>query len=146
MRRKLGLATAEDDDGELIRSLLDWMEAAQADYTNTFRDLSADGPLNSSQYQAPTFQAWHGQWRDRLQREGRQDSEVHADMRSANPAIIPRNHRVEEALAAAEEHGDLSVLQRLLVALATPFEANANSAYYREPQPDDHCYRTFCGT
>jgi uncharacterized protein YdiU (UPF0061 family) len=67
-------------------------------------------------------------------------------MRAVNPAVIPRNHRVEEALSAAEDHDDLSVLHRLLAALATPYEARADLAYYHEPPPDDCTYRTFCGT
>jgi uncharacterized protein YdiU (UPF0061 family) len=146
MRQKLGLQTAEDGDSELLRSLLDWMEASKVDYTNTFRDLSAEGPLTGEQYQSAAFQSWHDQWRGRFEREGRREAEVQAGMRSANPAIIPRNHRVEEALAAAEQHGDFSVLQRLVAALATPFEVGAHSAHYREPQQDDRCYRTFCGT
>ena len=67
-------------------------------------------------------------------------------MRSVNPAVIPRNHRVEEALSAAEERDDLSVLHRLLAALASPYERAAGLAEYREPPPDECGYRTFCGT
>ena len=67
-------------------------------------------------------------------------------MRAVNPAVIPRNHRVEEALSAAEDHDDLSVLHRLLAALASPYEAGADSAQYQDPPPDDCSYRTFCGT
>jgi uncharacterized protein YdiU (UPF0061 family) len=67
-------------------------------------------------------------------------------MRAANPAVIPRNHRVEEALAAAEERDDLSVLHRLLAALASPYEAGTESASYRDPPLDERNYRTFCGT
>jgi len=67
-------------------------------------------------------------------------------MRAVNPAVIPRNRRVEEALSAAEDHDDLSVLHRLLAALASPYEAGADSSYYQEPPPDDCNYRTFCGT
>jgi uncharacterized protein YdiU (UPF0061 family) len=67
-------------------------------------------------------------------------------MRSVNPTVIPRNHRVEEALSAAEDHDDLSVLHRLLAALASPYEAGADLAQYQAPPPDDCNYRTFCGT
>jgi uncharacterized protein YdiU (UPF0061 family) len=67
-------------------------------------------------------------------------------MRSVNPAVIPRNHRVEEALSAAEDRNDLSVLHQLLAALASPYEASGHLARYREPPPDDCNYRTFCGT
>ena len=71
---------------------------------------------------------------------------VAAEMRSVNPAVIPRNHRVEEAIEAAEERDDLSVLHRLLAALAAPFDARPEFATYREPPPNDCNYRTFCGT
>jgi len=67
-------------------------------------------------------------------------------MRTVNPAVIPRNHRVEEALSAAEDHDDLSVLQRLLAALALPYQSVAASAEYQDPPGDDRNYRTFCGT
>ena len=67
-------------------------------------------------------------------------------MRTVNPAVIPRNHRVEEALSAAEERDDLSVLHRLLDALASPYEERPGFEEYQEPPADDRGYRTFCGT
>jgi uncharacterized protein YdiU (UPF0061 family) len=68
-------------------------------------------------------------------------------MESANPDVIPRNHRVEEALSAATEAGDLGPTERLLTALARPFARDAAAAEYREPAPAGSCrYRTFCGT
>jgi serine/tyrosine/threonine adenylyltransferase len=144
MRRKLGLQTDEAGDAELIRSLLDWMQKSRADYTNTFRDLSSEGPPTGDGYRDADFLTWHSRWRQRLGREDLPDR--YAAMRAVNPAVIPRNHRVEEALSAAEDRDDLSVLHRLLAALASPYEAGADSAPYREPPPDDCGYRTFCGT
>ncbi len=146
MRQKLGLQTAEDGDAALIRALLDWMQEARADYTNTFRDLSSEEALAGDRYQDPAFQAWYSGWQDRLRRDGRPVAAAAAQMRAANPAVIPRNHRVEEALSAAEEHDDLSVLHRLLAALASPYEAGPEAAPYQDPPPDDCNYRTFCGT
>ena len=67
-------------------------------------------------------------------------------MGAANPVIIARNHRVEEALEAAEDHDDMSALHRLLAALASPYKARADLAEYREPPAADGNYRTFCGT
>jgi uncharacterized protein YdiU (UPF0061 family) len=67
-------------------------------------------------------------------------------MRAVNPAVIPRNHRVEEALSAAEDRDDLAPLHRLLGALASPYEETADTARYRDPPADDRNYRTFCGT
>jgi uncharacterized protein YdiU (UPF0061 family) len=146
MRQKLGLRTEEAGDAELIRSLLDWMHKASADFTNTFRDLSAEGPSAGDSYRAPDFQAWYARWQQRLEREGRPRASAFALMRSVNPAIIPRNHRVEETLSAAEEQDDLSALHRLLAALASPYEARAELAPYQEPPADESNYRTFCGT
>jgi serine/tyrosine/threonine adenylyltransferase len=146
MRQKLGLQTGEDDDIELIRSLLDWMQTSRADFTNTFRDLSSGGRLAGNRYEAPDFQAWYSRWQERLSREGRPGTTVYTAMQSVNPAVIPRNHRVEEALSAAEEHDDLSVLHRLLAAVASPYEARADLAPYQDPPLNDCEYRTFCGT
>jgi uncharacterized protein YdiU (UPF0061 family) len=146
MRKKLGLQTDEAGDVELIQALLDWMQKSRADFTNTFRDLSSEGPPAGEQYQEPDFQAWYSRWQDRLGRDGLPKASACAVMRAANPAVIPRNHRVEEALSAAEDHDDLSVLHRLLAALASPYEEGADSAAYRDPPLDDGNYRTFCGT
>jgi uncharacterized protein YdiU (UPF0061 family) len=67
-------------------------------------------------------------------------------MRSVNPAVIARNHRGGEALAAAEDDNDHAPLHRLLAALAAPYDPAPDAAPYREPAPDDRCYQTFCGT
>lgn len=143
MRRKLGLQTNEADDIELIQSLLDWMQNSGADFTNTFRDLSEGLPIDERSHD---FQAWHSRWQQRLSHEGRPIISVYAAMRAVNPAVIPRNHRVEEALSAAEEHDDLSLLHRLLTVLSAPYEHGVDSADYQDPLPDDSGYRTYCGT
>jgi uncharacterized protein YdiU (UPF0061 family) len=145
MRRKLGLRTDEAGDAELIQSLLAWMQKYRADFTNTFRDLS-DGPPADDEYQDPDFRAWYARWQERLGRDGQPPDAVVALMRSVNPAVIPRNHRVEEVLSAAEDRDDLSALRDLLAVLASPYEARADVARYREPPPDECGYRTFCGT
>jgi uncharacterized protein YdiU (UPF0061 family) len=146
MRSKLGLQTDEAGDVELVRSLLAWMERSRADFTNTFRDLSAEGPSASERYQDEDFQVWYSRWQDRLGRDGRTKASAHALMRSVNPVVVPRNHRVEEALAAAEDRDDLSVLHRLLEVLASPYQGRANLAPYQDLPADDCNYRTFCGT
>jgi len=146
MRKKLGLEASEADDTELVRSLLEWMQKSRADFTNTFRDLAADDLPTDDRYRDPDFQTWHTRWQERLRREGRPNPAVHAAMRAVNPVVIPRNHRVEEALSAAEDHDDLSVLHRLLAALASPYEVQPDTVQYQEPPTDDCNYRTFCGT
>lgn len=146
MRQKLGLQTSDAEDAELIQSLLGWMQKSRADFTNTFRDLSSGEPPAAEPYVDPDFRAWYERWQQRLSRDGRPSASAYAVMRAVNPAVIARNHRVEEALAAAEEHDDLAVLHRLLAALASPYEAAAAQAPYQEPPTDDCTYRTFCGT
>jgi uncharacterized protein YdiU (UPF0061 family) len=146
MRKKLGLQTEEPGDFELIRSLLDWMHESRADFTNTFRDLSSEEPPAGDSYRNAEFQAWFSRWKVRLTRDCQPIPSAYEVMRAVNPAIIPRNHRVEEALSAAENEGDLAVLHRLLAALASPYDANANTVAYRDPPADDSNYRTFCGT
>ena len=143
--QKLGLTTAEDSDRELVQALLDWMLKTKADFTNTFRAVSG-APPTGDRYQDAEFRSWYGRWQERLEREGQPKETAYAQMRTVNPAVIPRNHRVEEALAAAEERDDLSVFQELLDALAAPYEDRPGLDKYREPPADETGYRTFCGT
>jgi uncharacterized protein YdiU (UPF0061 family) len=145
MRAKLGLKRAEDGDVELVQSLLEWMYKGRADFTNTFRDLTLEELPAADVYKAPDFVAWHSQWHARLVREGGPSNAAYAMMKAANPAVIPRNHRVEEALSAAEDANDLGVLQRLMAALANPYAPVTDLASYQEPQSDCN-YRTYCGT
>lgn len=146
MRAKLGLRTEEAGDADLVRALLGWMEKARADFTNTFRDLSSEGPPAGDRYQDPDFRAWHARWTDRLGREDPPRASAVALMRSVNPVVIPRNHRVEEALSAAEGRDDLAPLHDLQAALASPYDPSAAAAGYQEPPADECGYRTFCGT
>ena len=136
MRAKLGLFTQADEDTALIQSLLEWMRDSKADFTNTFRDLT-NGRLEPM--------AWHQQWSARLKRQPQTTIEVTELMCRSNPAFIPRNHKVEEALAAASEHGDLNPMQRLLTVLATPFDHTQDLPEFSEPA-DLTGYQTFCGT
>lgn len=145
MRRKLGLSASESGDSELITSLFEWMQSANADFTNTFRDLSSTAMPAAEQCREPAFQNWYSQWQERLHREGRSRDDVKASMRYVNPAVIPRNHHVEAALSAAEDAGNMASFQELLAVLKTPFQEPERSAY-REPPADECNYRTFCGT
>ncbi len=143
MRAKLGLFGEEAEDIALIESLLEWMQEHQADYTRTFRALNAE----AAHVQNADFTAWHLRWQSRLARNTKPLKSSHCIMRANNPAIIPRNHRVEEALAAATERHDFSVMHRLLAALAKPFDDVAEYAEYTQPPaPSSAPYHTFCGT
>ena len=146
MRRKLGLEKARADDLDLIQSLLAWMQQARVDWTNTFRDLSNPHLPTSEPYREPNFLAWHARWRARLREERRGADTIAATMQAANPAYIPRNHRVEEAIAAAEESDDYAPFERLLEVVGAPFDQRQEFAAYTEPPADECGYRTFCGT
>jgi len=144
MRAKLGLFNEEADDRALIESLLIWMRDQKADFTNTFRSLN---PAQALPQEDSAFATWHARWQARLKRQPQSVEEVQQRMRTHNPAVIPRNHKVEEALAAAQERGDLGVMQRLLEVLAKPYEEGAQQTEYRMPSGlAPGAYQTFCGT
>ncbi|RKP58185.1 YdiU family protein [Cohnella endophytica] len=147
MRAKLGLFNEESEDEALIETLLDMMKKNRADYTNTFRALTLNKPEESALFGSPEFASWHQLWQARV---GRQKEPLTASqelMRSSNPAVIPRNHRVEEALEAAVERDDYSVMERLLAVLATPFAHAPDQVEYCALSSDAAGpYRTFCGT
>ena len=147
MRAKLGLFTQEADDEALVNALLQWMRGALADFTNTFRELSALDGTDNREGEAPAFTAWREQWQARLARQPNAPEQVSALMRRSNPAFIPRNHKVEDALAAATDEGDLSVMDRLLHVLASPYDYSRNLEEFSRPPGDSAPrYRTFCGT
>ena len=142
MRRKLGLLGAEPEDAALAEGLLAAMEGQDADWTLTFRRLAlaveADAPALTGLFADPSaLRDWLPRWRARLAPGA--DSRLLA----ANPAVIPRNHRVEEALDAATL-GNMAPFTALLAAIRAPFvEAEA----YALPAPAGFGrYVTYCGT
>jgi len=145
MRAKLGLFTSEPDDAELVNDLLVWMQRRSADFTNTFRSIATGPSLAQSTAADPELGAWYGRLVGRRARQPQSSAEAEALMRRHNPAFIPRNHKVEEALSAATS-GDLSVMARLLEVLAAPYDHDRDLPQFSEPGVRDACYRTFCGT
>lgn len=145
MRSKLGLSTAEKEDAALVQELLDWMHASHLDFTNTFRALSNEATIAEPAFIDVGFLTWHSHWTTRLARQPQSPAEVVETMRACNPAVIPRNHKVEEALSAAVA-GDLSVMHRLLDVLAAPYAPAAPSEYTSPPPLGAAAYQTFCGT
>jgi uncharacterized protein YdiU (UPF0061 family) len=144
MGSKLGLTEASEEDEKLVTDLLDWVHENGADYTNTFRDLSSKQLPDEKAYSAESFQSWHTRWRVRL---GEEDLDSSLALRkSVNPAVIPRNHKVEEALQAGEE-GDLEPFRKLLQALENPYEDGDHlTPYQAPPKPEEKVLQTFCGT
>jgi uncharacterized protein YdiU (UPF0061 family) len=118
-----------------------------ADYTNTFRDLASGSLPEASVFRAPDFKAWFDRWQARLKRQPDSRAASRRLMNAHNPAVIPRNHQVEAALAAAVERADFAVMESLLGVLATPYEDPPGQAgYHLPPPPSSPPYKTFCGT
>jgi uncharacterized protein YdiU (UPF0061 family) len=145
MRAKLGLFTQEDDDEVLVNDLLAWMRRESADFTNTFRALSSSCAVREAG-SALEWDAWHRRLEERRERQPQATPEVRTLMRRHNPAIVPRNHKVEEALLAATSSDDFSVMSRLLEVLATPYDHERDFPMFSAPGQGDRSYRTFCGT
>jgi uncharacterized protein YdiU (UPF0061 family) len=147
MRAKLGIFNEEKEDETLFEYLLSMMQKHHADFTNTFRALTFDKPEDTVLFGTTEFTEWYDLWQARLDRQQESKASSHELMRNSNPALIPRNHRVEEALEAAVEQGDYSVLKRLLDVLSSPYEHSPEQAEYSTlPELSNRPYRTFCGT
>jgi uncharacterized protein YdiU (UPF0061 family) len=149
MRAKLGLFSEEEADLNLATEFLTAMEGNNVDYTLAFRYL-ADAALDQQERvrglfaDRSAYDQWSGHWRARLSRETVAPSERAQAMRRANPAFIPRNHRVEEALSAAVENDDYAPFETLLKILARPFDDQPEFAAFADPPPEGQGhYRTF---
>lgn len=147
MRAKLGIFNQEPEDESLIESLLSMMQKYGADYTNTFRALTFNKPEDTVLFGRPEFVQWHELWQTRLSRQQETEASSHQLMRDSNPALIPRNYRVEEALEAAVKQGDYRAMERLLDVLLRPYSHSPEQDDYAKlPELSTQPYRTFCGT
>ena len=153
--KKLGLKTSETDDVLLMTDLLDTMADQHADFTLVFRRLSnldvEPGPEDDTVSElfddSTALDSWVRRWRARLKRQGGDPSLRCENMASVNPAYIPRNHRVEEVIRAAEDHGDLAPFYQLHEILRHPYhEQPHHSAFQTPPRPEEVVRATFCGT
>jgi serine/tyrosine/threonine adenylyltransferase len=154
MREKLGLSSNEDGDLDLVRELLQAMHEHAADFTLTFRrlcaaaaDETADAEARGSFANPGAYDSWAARWRSRLAFDGREPNARAEAMRAVNPAFIPRNHRVEQAIDAAIDNADFSPFVELLTVLSRPYQdQSAFAEYANPPQSSEHVFRTFCGT
>jgi uncharacterized protein YdiU (UPF0061 family) len=154
MRRKLGLSTSEQGDRQLAEDLLQAMQRNQADFTLSFRALCAaardpqgDAMARGHFLNAGDYDEWAQRWRARMSREATTLNLRAESMQQANPAYIPRNHRVEQVIVAAVERGDFAPFEELSQVLAAPNVARAAFARYANPpQPGERVLQTFCGT
>lgn len=153
-RRKIGLASEQEGDVELISALLATMKSAGADFTLTFRRLARcvdepadDAPLLELFGSSSGIADWLRRWRERLASEPHDSAQRAATMRRVNPAFIPRNHRVEAALEAASTHADVGPLRQLLKILGHPYDDQPGCGEFEQPPaPGERVLRTFCGT
>ena len=144
MRDKLGLFGKSKDDKKLIDDLLIWMEKNKADYTNTFCYLMNIKIGNNSLYDDKEFINWSNKWQNRISINDNSKEKSLELMKETNPIIIPRNHKVEEALKAANED-NLEVMNKLLSKFDNPYGEQKGIEDYQLPSLDDN-YQTFCGT
>jgi uncharacterized protein YdiU (UPF0061 family) len=146
MRDKLGLYGEDNDDKSLIMELLDWMEKNKVDYTNTFIFLTSKTIKNSETYNNADFDLWKIKWVKRLTVFGNSHDKSMELMNFSNPMVIPRNHKVEEALTLAS-NGDLTLFNKLIKILKNPYLVNNDDLEFMSPAPhSDKKYQTFCGT
>jgi len=154
LRRKLGFTTQEEGDMAIAGDLLERMAANKVDYTLLFRRLcdaasSRDGDehVHALFENAKAFDEWAVNWRTRLAREEIAPSERASAMRRVNPAFIPRNHRVEAAIVAAQQRSDFAPFEELLTVLTSPYDDQPHYAHYANPPtPEEVVHQTFCGT
>ena len=146
MCSKIGIFEPDSNDESLLNGLLDMMKKYKEDYTNTFLALTFKDFPKSRMFVTDEFSVWYKRYQDRIKSQGKSKEEIFNLMKNSNPAVIPRNHRVEEALTASE-NGDFSVMNNLLKALANPFEHSDFQKEYSKPAPKSQCdYKTYCGT
>ena len=136
---KIGISTPGEDDVKRLEHLLALMQEDGADFTNTFRALGTETARDQF-VNRDAFDAWHRAWTERVEQEPDPDGL----MARSNPAVIPRNHRVEEMIEAAVA-GDMAPFERLSNALATPFTVT-DPDLHRPPTSDEIVPATFCGT
>jgi len=146
MRKKLGLIGDDANDEKLIIDLLTWMHKNKSDYTNTFCFLMNQNFQNKKIYNSQSFLDWKKLWQNRLKIHNNSPEKSLKLMRSSNPLVIPRNHKVEEALESANG-GNLNPAKNLLKILEKPYEGKEEIIEYQSPAPpSDKIYKTFCGT
>jgi uncharacterized protein YdiU (UPF0061 family) len=153
-RRKLGLSTKQDADQGLAEDLLQAMQRNQADFTLTFRrlcdaaeDASHDAQVRTLFGDGGEYDSWAQRWRARSAMEDQHPAARAAAMRRVNPEYIPRNHRIEQAIAAAVERQDFSLFEDLANALSQPYMGRAAFERYADaPLSSERVLQTFCGT
>ncbi|WP_320006195.1 protein adenylyltransferase SelO family protein [Maridesulfovibrio sp.] len=151
MCAKIGLVPTSPAK-DLLNEFLEILQKSKVDFTNSFREL---GKAVRHEHSAllelfadrELLQNWLEKWRGELKKQGIAPETATKAMNSNNPAFIPRNHRVEEAINAAIEHNDFEPCKKLITILLLPYEEQPEYAEYMNfPEPNERVYQTFCGT
>ena len=145
MRNKLGLFGIDNKDKFLILDLLTWMHQKKVDYTNTFCHLMNFKIDNNKDYEDNDFQIWKKRWKERLSKNNNTPEKFMKLMRNVNPLVIPRNHKIEEALSKAND-GNYDVMNELIKILCKPYTDQKGMSNYQLPSYSNDDYKTFCGT
>ena len=135
----------DEKDKFLILDLLTWMHQKKVDYTNTFCHLMNLAPNNDKLFEDNDFMFWKKRWEKRLLKNNKPDNKSMELMRYNNPLVIPRNHKVEQALMAAKKN-DLNPIIELIDVLKNPYTQKNNVFNYQIPSKSNEKYQTFCGT
>jgi serine/tyrosine/threonine adenylyltransferase len=151
MCNKLGIENPEENDGMLIEELLNWMQQHEADYTNTFLAIENEGNFSDSSdsgvFVQDSFIQWYKRWRQRIDKNPGGILRAKEIMQQHNPAFIPRNHLVEDALEAAVANENYQPFHKLMDILSRPYDRPNELSSYQNPPPNgDTGYQTFCGT
>jgi uncharacterized protein YdiU (UPF0061 family) len=153
LRTKFGLMSEQEGDRNLATELLERLAADRVDYTLFFRtlcdvveDASAEDRIAPLFEEPEAYHSWARKWRNRLTKESSAPATRAAAMRRANPAFIPRNHRIEQAIAAATR-GDYTSFETLVHVLSRPYEDQpTHTVLATPPLPHERVLATFCGT
>ena len=145
MRNKLGISGLDNKDKSLILDLLTWMHEKKADYTNTFCHLMNLDPKKEKIFEDSKFIVWKKRWKERLLKNDNNQIKSKELMKNNNPLVIPRNHKIEEALEAAELN-DMKPINKILEILKNPYDKQSEIIDYQYPSKSSEKYQTFCGT
>ncbi len=145
MRNKLGIFGSDKNDKLLILDLLTWMHEKKADYTNTFCHLMDQEPKKDEIFNDKNFLNWKNRWKERLFKNNNSLEKSSKLMKDTNPLVVPRNHKIEETLEAAEQN-DFKPIFKILEILKKPYTKQASIENYRYPSKSNKKYQTFCGT
>lgn len=143
---KIGFPNFTEKELPLLRSLYQWMQDREADFTNTF--LVLEGALNpkDSIYNDTRWKDWVKDWQEEKKKHGIREEDAISLMQKTNPSLVPRNHLVELAIANVRQ-GQIRIAEDLINRGHTPYARLLDYDYEEEvPKGGDGNYQTFCGT